>query len=118
MERLRQRVGIGEVEQLLEVLKPHERVVAAEIASVLAFSAIRNNDKVGLLCFTDRIERFVPARKGPRHVLRVIRELLTLRATGRGTDIAGALDYFNRFLMAGLGLSYLGLLIFGLPASV
>src|SRR6202165_992919 len=52
------------------------REVAAELAAVLAFSAIRNNDKVGLIAFTDRVERFVPPRKGSRHVLRLIRDLL------------------------------------------
>jgi len=69
--------------------------LAAELAAVLAFSAIRNNDKVGLIMFTDRIERFVPPQKGRRHVLRVIREILAFRPEGTGTDIAGALDYLN-----------------------
>lgn len=73
-----------------------KRELAAEIGATLAFSAIKNNDKVGLVGFSDRIERFVKADKGTRHVLRVIRELLTLKATGRGTDIALALDYLNR----------------------
>lgn len=73
-----------------------KRELAAEVGATLAFSAIKNNDKVGLIGFSDRIERYVKPDKGTRHVLRVIRELLTLEATGRGTDIAGALDYFNR----------------------
>ena len=70
--------------------------VAVEICAVLAFSAITNNDKVGLIIFSDRIEKFVPPRKGRRHVLRVLRELLYFRPKGRGTDIAGALEYLAR----------------------
>jgi len=69
---------------------------AAELCSVLAFSAIRNNDKVGLIIFTDKIEKFIPPRKGLRHVLRVIREALYYKPEGRGTDIKGALEYLNR----------------------
>ena len=70
--------------------------VAVEICAVLAFSAITNNDKVGLIIFSDRIEKFVPPRKGRRHVLRVLRELLYFRPKGRGTDVAGALEYLAR----------------------
>ncbi|MFH1458044.1 MAG: DUF58 domain-containing protein [Candidatus Omnitrophota bacterium] len=70
--------------------------LAAEICSLLAFSAIRNNDKVGLIIFTDRVEKFVPARKGMRHVLRVIREALYFKPKGCGTDVACALDYLNK----------------------
>ena len=73
-----------------------KRELVAELGATLALSAIRNNDKVGLICFTDRIELFVPPRKGPRHVLRVIRELLAHEPEGRGTDIAGAMEYLNR----------------------
>jgi uncharacterized protein (DUF58 family) len=73
-----------------------KRELAAELGATLAFSAIKNNDKVGLIGFSDKIERYVKPDKGTRHVLRVIRELLTLKATGRGTDIAGGLDYFHR----------------------
>ena len=69
--------------------------VAVEICALLAFSAIKNNDKVGLIIFTDRVEKFVPPRKGRRHVLRVLRELLYHQPEGRGTDIAAALDYLN-----------------------
>ena len=69
---------------------------AAEFAAVLAYSAIKNNDKVGLITFTDRIEKFIPPKKGVRHVARVIRELLYGEAEGRGTDIAQALEYLNR----------------------
>ena len=70
--------------------------LAVELSAVLAFSAIKNNDKIGLIIFSDRIEKFVPPRKGRRHVLRVLRELLYHRPTGQGTDIAGALEYLNR----------------------
>lgn len=73
-----------------------KRELAAEVGATLAFSAIKNNDKVGFIGFSDQIERYVKPDKGTRHVLRVIRELLTLQPTGRGTDIAGALDYFNK----------------------
>src|SRR3954468_7247343 len=73
-----------------------KRELAAEIASVLAFSAIRNNDKVGLLLFTDEVEKFMPPRKGRRHVLRVIREILFFEPQRRGTNIAGALEFMNR----------------------
>ncbi len=69
--------------------------VAVEICALLAFSAIKNNDKVGLIIFSDRIEKFVPPRKGRRHVLRVLRELLYHRPEGRGTDITGALEYLT-----------------------
>ncbi len=73
-----------------------KRELEAEICATLAFSAIRNNDKVGLICFTDRVERFLPPRKGLNHVLRVIRELLYLKPEGRGTNLAEAFDYLNR----------------------
>jgi uncharacterized protein (DUF58 family) len=69
--------------------------VAVEICALLAFSAIKNNDKVGLIIFSDHVEKFVPPRKGRRHVLRVLRELLFHRPDGRGTDITTALDYLN-----------------------
>jgi uncharacterized protein (DUF58 family) len=69
--------------------------IAAEICAVLAFSAIKNNDKVGLILFTDRIEKFVPPKKGRAHILRIIRELISFQPAGTGTDIRGALEYFN-----------------------
>lgn len=69
--------------------------IAAEICAVLAFSAIKNNDKVGLILFTDRIERFVPPKKGRSHILRIIRELISFQPTGGGTSIRQALEYFN-----------------------
>jgi len=67
--------------------------VAVEICALLAFSAIKNNDKVGLVIFSDHVEQFVPPRKGRRHVLRVLRELLYHEPKGRGTDIGAALEY-------------------------
>jgi uncharacterized protein (DUF58 family) len=73
-----------------------KRELAAEIASVLAFSAIRNNDKVGLILFTDRVEKFIPPRKGRRHVLRVIREILFFDPQRHGTDINHALEFLTR----------------------
>ncbi len=73
-----------------------KRELAAEIASVLAFSAIRNNDKVGLILFSDEVEKFIPPRKGRRHVLRVIREVLFFEPRRRGTDLHGALEFFMR----------------------
>jgi uncharacterized protein (DUF58 family) len=72
--------------------------VAAEIAAVIAMAAIKNNDRVGLLLFTDRIEQFVPPKKGRRHALRLIRDLLAFEPLGRGTDLSTALDYVGRVL--------------------
>ena len=69
--------------------------LAAEVSAVLAFAAIKSNDRVGLIIFTDRIEKFIPPRKGPQHVLRVIREALYFKPKGRGTDIEGALRYLD-----------------------
>ncbi|MEI6390429.1 MAG: DUF58 domain-containing protein [Verrucomicrobiota bacterium] len=73
-----------------------KRQMAAELASVLAFSAIRNNDKVGLVLFTDQIEQYIPPKKGRQHVLRVIREILYFEPHSRGTDIVRALDFANQ----------------------
>jgi uncharacterized protein (DUF58 family) len=70
--------------------------LAAELAALLAFSAIANNDKVGLVIFTDRVEFALPPRKGNRHVLRVVREILNHTPAGSGTDIPLALDHLNR----------------------
>jgi uncharacterized protein (DUF58 family) len=70
--------------------------LAAELCSVIAFSAIQNNDKVGMLTFTDRVEKFIPPRKGMRHVLRVIREALYNKPQGAGTDIKDVLENLNR----------------------
>lgn len=73
-----------------------KRQMAAELASVLAFSAIRNNDKVGLLLFSDRIEQYIPPKKGRQHVLRVIREILFFEPQHRGTNLVRALDFANQ----------------------
>jgi uncharacterized protein (DUF58 family) len=70
--------------------------LAAELAALFAFSAIKNNDRVGLILFTDQVEKFLPPAKGTKHVLRVIRELLYFKPEGKGTDINGALQYLNR----------------------
>jgi uncharacterized protein (DUF58 family) len=70
--------------------------IAAEIAALIAFSAIRNNDKVGLIIFTDRVEKFVAPKKGRSHVLRVIREILYFEPTGKKTDISSAVEYLMR----------------------
>jgi uncharacterized protein (DUF58 family) len=75
-----------------------KREVAAELAAVLAFSAIANSDRVGLLSFTDRVERFVPPRKGTRHVLRLIRDVLFFQPSRRGTNVRDALDTLNRVM--------------------
>jgi uncharacterized protein (DUF58 family) len=75
-----------------------KREVAAELAAVIAFSAISNNDKVGLLQLTDRVEKFVPPGKGIRHVLRLIRDILFFQPQRRGTCLREALDYLNRVL--------------------
>jgi uncharacterized protein (DUF58 family) len=75
-----------------------KRELVAEVAATLAFSAIRSNDRVGMLLFTDRTEAFVPPKKGPRHVLRIVRDLLAFEPQGRGTNIARALDEVARSL--------------------
>ncbi len=68
--------------------------MAAEMCALLAFSAIKNNDKVGMIIFTDRIEKFIVPKKGRAHVLRLIREILHFQPEGKSTDIAGALNFF------------------------
>ena len=72
--------------------------LASELAAVLAMSAIRNNDRVGALMFTEQIEHVVPPRKGRRHALRLIRDILAFEPKGRGTDMGGALEYLNKML--------------------
>jgi len=72
-----------------------KRELATELAAILAFSAINNNDKVGVIFFTDKVEQFIPPKKGKSHILRIIREVLAFEPTGKGTDIAGALEYFS-----------------------
>ncbi|MEK7749740.1 MAG: DUF58 domain-containing protein [Planctomycetota bacterium] len=77
-------------------IKHLKNEVAIEICAILAFSAIKNNDKVGMIMFTDKIEKFIPPKKGPKHVLKVIRELLCSQPTGKGTNISVALEYLNK----------------------
>src|SRR5690606_32825315 len=72
--------------------------VVTELAAVLAMTAVRNNDRVGLLLYTDRVEHVLPPRKGRRHALRVLRDVLGFRPQGRGTDTGVALEYLNRLL--------------------
>ena len=72
--------------------------IAVEICALLAFSAIKNNDKVGLIIFTDQVEKFIPPRKGRQHVLRVLRELLYFKPRHRATSLEAVLDYLNRVI--------------------
>jgi uncharacterized protein (DUF58 family) len=73
-----------------------KRELAAELAAILAFSAIRNNDRVGLVFFSDRVERFVPPKKGKKHVLRVVSEILSFRPQNAGTNLGAALEFLGR----------------------
>lgn len=73
-----------------------KRDIAAELCAVLAFSAIKNNDKVGMIIFTDRIEKFIPPKKGRSHILRIIRDIIAFVPEGHGTDIRAGLEYFHR----------------------
>ncbi len=82
-----QRFGTGQLSK---------RAVAAELAALLALCAVSNNDRVGLIAFTDSIERFVPPNKGPRHVLRLLRDILAFEPQRLGTDLSVALDYLNK----------------------
>jgi len=75
-----------------------KRDLITELSAVLAFSAIENNDKTGVILFSDRIECFIPPKKGKSHILRIIRELISLEPKGKGTDINGALRYFNNMI--------------------
>ncbi len=75
-----------------------KREVAAEMAAMVAFSAIKNNDRVGLIIVTDRVERFVPPKKGKKHVLRVISEILTFAPRSRQTDLAAGLEYLGKIM--------------------
>ena len=75
--------------------KKTKQRVAAEISAILSFSALKNNDKVGLILFTDKIEKFVPPRKGRKHVLRIVREILSFKPEGNKTNLKLALEYLN-----------------------
>lgn len=90
-------VDLSASERFGSVEKPKIETVA-EVAALLAFSAIKNNDRVGLILFTDRIERFVPPKKGRSHVMRVVTEILNANPQGEGTDLGVALD-----LLGGVG---------------
>jgi len=83
---------------LLGTAQQAKREMAAEVAAVLAFSAIHNDDRVGLVAFTDHIERFVPAKKGRKHVLAVLSEILSHRPQARGTDLSAALDFVGHVM--------------------
>ncbi len=80
---------------LFGTVEKTKQQIAAELSAILAFSAMKNNDKVGLILFTDKIEKFVPPRKGKKHVLRVIREVLSFEPKGKSTNIKSALEYMN-----------------------
>jgi len=69
--------------------------IITELSAVLAFSAIQNNDKIGVILFSDQVEKFIPPKKGKGHILRIIRELLEFQPKGKGTSVANALDYLN-----------------------
>ena len=75
-----------------------KREVATEIAAVLSFSAINNNDKIGVIFFSDKIEKFIPPKKGKSHILRIIRELITFESESKKTNIEVALKYFNNII--------------------
>ncbi|MBS1259107.1 MAG: hypothetical protein MAG551_02173 [Candidatus Scalindua arabica] len=79
-------------------MKQFKNEIATEICALLALSAVRNNDKVGLILFTDKIEKFVPPKKGKTHVLRVIREVLCYKPENKGTDISIALEYLLKII--------------------
>jgi uncharacterized protein (DUF58 family) len=78
-----------------------KRDLAAELGAVLAYTAISNGDKVGLILFSDQVEHYIPPRKGRNHILRLIRDLLTVQPSGRGTDLAAALQVVNRAVPTG-----------------
>ena len=81
--------------RLFGAVGPEKRGMIAEIAATIAFSAIQNNDKIGMIFFSDKIEKFIPPKKGKRHILFLIRELLDFEPSSTGTDIAIALRYFT-----------------------
>lgn len=80
---------------LFGTVEKTKQQIAAELSAVLAFSAMKNNDKVGLILFTDKIEKFVPPRKGKQHVLRIIRDVLSFEPKGKATNLKAALEYLN-----------------------
>ncbi len=78
--------------------KDLKREAITEVSAILSFSAIQNNDKIGAIFFTDRVEHFIPPKKGRKHILRIIRELLDFKPTGKGTDTGNALRYFSHLI--------------------
>jgi uncharacterized protein (DUF58 family) len=90
-------VDLSASERFGAVGRPKLETVA-EVAALLAFSAIKNNDRVGLILFTDRVERFVPPKKGKGHVMRVVAEILNAKPAGKGTDLRSALDMLGHVL--------------------
>ena len=76
--------------------KRFKRELVSEVSAVLAFSAIKNNDKVGVIFFSDKIEKFISPSKGKKHILRIIKEILTFKSSSKKTNIKKALEYFNR----------------------
>ena len=78
--------------------KKMKQELVTELAAVLAFSAIQNNDKIGLIFFSDKVEKFIPPKKGKSHILRIIRELITFEPDRKGTDIGEALRFFNNVI--------------------
>jgi uncharacterized protein (DUF58 family) len=81
--------------QMFGSLSKTKQRVAAELSAILAFSALKNNDKVGLILFTDKVEKFVPPRKGNSHVLRIVRDVLSFEPEGNKTNLRTALEYMN-----------------------
>jgi len=84
--------------QLFGTQESFKRELITELSAVLSFSAIQNNDKVGVIFFSDKIEKFIPPKKGKTHILRIIRELIEFQPESSGTDIASALAYLNNVL--------------------
>lgn len=81
--------------QFFGTVNSTKKQIAAELSSILAFSALKNNDKVGLILFSDTVEKFIPPRKSRSHILRIIRELISFKPKGKSTDIKAALEFFN-----------------------
>ena len=78
--------------------KQMKQELVTELSAVLAFSAIQNNDKIGVIFFSDKVEKFIPPKKGKSHILRIIRELIAFEPENKGTDIGEALRYFNNII--------------------
>ena len=78
--------------------KQMKQELVTELSAVLAFSAIQNNDKIGVIFFSDKVEKFIPPKKGKSHILRIIRELIAFEPENKGTDIGEALRYFNNVI--------------------